>query len=95
MKLVVEKKIKGFGKGIDGFILFMEWYETQSNRTVDGQDYIGLALQEIYPQAKIYDMNKLNLVPTKLYVKFNISPSFFILYRYILIFYHTKSEGWG
>lgn len=72
MKLVVEKKIKGFGKGIDGFILFMEWYETQSNRTVDGQDYIGLALQEIYPQAKIYDMNKLNLVPTKLYVKFNL-----------------------
>jgi len=70
MNITVKKKIKELGS--NNFINFVEWYES-SEKTKTFEDYTGLALKEIYPNAEIYNMNKLNLIPNSIYQKHNLA----------------------
>lgn len=71
-KNIVEQKILEQNKDWTGYINFLSWYEKESNKADDGEYYIGLALQEVYPRAQIYDLNKAYLIPPTLYKKYNI-----------------------
>jgi hypothetical protein len=72
MQNTTELKILEQSKDWPSYLKFIDWYEKHSNKGEDGENYIGLALQEIYPRATIYNLNQAYRIPPTLYKKYNI-----------------------